>query len=292
MELSVNSLNPRLLRISYFDGYENNLSKSDSVVRKCYDYELEFYTRSDGGIIVNGEFLPFRAGTVNIRRPGQIVCGVYPYSCYILCVTFSQSNPGRQNYDFGDSANAQPIYQNPLLSSLPDKIIPANPRILETLLSSIYKIADYQDDLHQFQINSLLYQLFYELFYQTQSAEHNRYYYHPEMIRALQKIKEDFCESLSVSDLIEKSGLSKAYFHKCFKSYTGRTPNEFIAELRLNKARMLLSMTDISIASVSTACGYEDAVYFSRIFKKHTGITPSEYRLTQRNPEPLPPERA
>lgn len=281
MQLSANRLNPRLLRIGYFNAYESGLSKSDTAVRKCYDYELEYYTCSDGGIVVNGEYLPFSAGEINIRKPGQIVCGVYPYSCYTMCFTFSDPDPVRPGYSFGDSSAAQPLYDNPLLTTLPDKITPKNSQFFGTLMSALYKAADYDDDLRHFQINTLLYQLFYELFSQVRERTENKPSYHPEIMRTVQKIKQNFCDPVSIAELIRGSGLSKTYFHKCFKNYTGKTPNDFVTDLRINHACMLLSMTDKAVSDISLACGYEDPVYFSRIFRKCTGRTPSDYRCRQ-----------
>jgi len=55
-------------------------------------------------------------------------------------------------------------------------------------------------------------------------------------------------------------------------------PAEYLANLRLEKAKELLCNTDMLIKEISVAVGYYDEGSFSRRFKKHTGVTPGQYR--------------
>ena len=63
----------------------------------------------------------------------------------------------------------------------------------------------------------------------------------------------------------------------------GKSPNEYIIELRLQFAKSLLDNTNISIKQVSEHVGYNDQYFFSRLFKKHIGISPQEYRKRKNN---------
>ena len=85
MELPTQYLNPTLLCCYYFDGYALEPGRA-MPERTVYDYELEYFVKSDGGIYVDGRFYPFKAGEMSLRRPGQVVRGVAPYACYTLCV--------------------------------------------------------------------------------------------------------------------------------------------------------------------------------------------------------------
>ena len=77
MRLTTQYLNPIVLRCAYFDGYRFS-SEEKMESRSVYDYEIELYLRSGGGIEIDGRFVPFQAGDVNIRKPGQQVKGVLP----------------------------------------------------------------------------------------------------------------------------------------------------------------------------------------------------------------------
>ncbi|MFQ9802091.1 MAG: hypothetical protein ACLR23_27890 [Clostridia bacterium] len=87
MKLTTQYLNPIVLRCAHFDGYRFP-SKAKMGSRIVYDYEIELYLRSGGGIEIDGRFVPLQAGDVNIRKPGQQVKGVLPYECTTLCIDF------------------------------------------------------------------------------------------------------------------------------------------------------------------------------------------------------------
>lgn len=71
-------------------------------------------------------------------------------------------------------------------------------------------------------------------------------------------------------------GYSK--MRKLFKQYTGLTLGQYIAEVRTNKARDLLSNTDMPIGAIAGTLGFENEEYFSTYFKRITGKTPTTYR--------------
>lgn len=158
MYLPTQFLNPAVLKCIRFDGYP--LERTVMSERTVYDYEFEFYLRSGGGIVINGTYVPFQAGEINIRKPGQVVLGVLPYDCYTLCVDFL-GNPLRSgNYLLGLPEEAQALYENPLLSGLPDRMSPGKPDIMEGLLEKITRNVGNNDDFSTFQTKADLYQFF------------------------------------------------------------------------------------------------------------------------------------
>lgn len=70
------------------------------------------------------------------------------------------------------------------------------------------------------------------------------------------------------------------YLRKCFKKEVGITPREYMTQLRMKKARELLTdahSKDIYVNEIAHKCGFEDPLYFSRIFRKYHSISPSCY---------------
>lgn len=63
-----------------------------------------------------------------------------------------------------------------------------------------------------------------------------------------------------------------------FKEVEGMTPLEYLQQLRVERAKQLLEVTNIALAEVMEYCGYQDPSAFRRLFRRATGITPSEYR--------------
>jgi len=83
---------------------------------------------------------------------------------------------------------------------------------------------------------------------------------------------------MSVSDLAEKVGLSVRQVNRILLKYYGMPFVERMNYFRMEKAKMLLSNTNIPVKDIAQRVGYDDGGYFARIFKKIHGITPSEYR--------------
>lgn len=272
-------LTPTLLRCSRFDGYATSASTYAS--RTVYEYELEYYLRSDGGIIVDGEMIPFSAGEMNIRKPGQVVQGVPPYECYILLVDMTGNFSRSRNFLFGNPEESQEAYQNPLLDGLPNRFVPNKKELIAGLFESILQNQNSTSDLAAFQVRSSLYFLFAELFQETESQQ---VVGNTAMIRqAVRFIWEHFAEPVSVENLIEDSGMSRSCFHRRFLEETGQTPGQFVASLRIEQAKNLLCFTRTPVGEVGALCGYPDHVYFSRIFRQQTGMSPSAYRsLTEK----------
>lgn len=70
------------------------------------------------------------------------------------------------------------------------------------------------------------------------------------------------------------------YLRKLFKKEVGLNPLEYMTNLRMKKAEVMLGpmwAKGNSIAEVAELCGFDDPLYFSRVFKKHFGCSPSEY---------------
>lgn len=103
-----------------------------------------------------------------------------------------------------------------------------------------------------------------------------------QVTAAKKYIAEHLHEPLQLSEVAKKLYLSTAYFSRLFKGKTGMTFSDYLANCRVERARQLLSTTDLPIAEVSAAIGYQETNSFSRLFKTRTGQSPSDYRAAQR----------
>ncbi|RRD95174.1 AraC family transcriptional regulator [Clostridiales bacterium COT073_COT-073] len=79
-------------------------------------------------------------------------------------------------------------------------------------------------------------------------------------------------------DLSKMSGLCETSFRKLFKKQTGKSPNEWIRDLRIMTAARLLLSTDDNINEIAYKVGFDDVNYFIRVFKKKLGNTPKKFR--------------
>ncbi len=95
---------------------------------------------------------------------------------------------------------------------------------------------------------------------------------------AVKYIYDHISESLTIEQMADKINKSQAYFSRLFAKETGTSFSSFLLETRMQKARKLLSTTDLTIDEVSRSIGFEDPSYFYRVFKKKNGVTPKQYR--------------
>ncbi|WP_407267886.1 AraC family transcriptional regulator [Radiobacillus sp. PE A8.2] len=86
-----------------------------------------------------------------------------------------------------------------------------------------------------------------------------------------------FRKELSLEELSAIAGISKSHYSRLFKKYTGYSPIEYLTQLRIGRAKELITLSDYKLKEIAHAVGYKDEFYFSRMFKKNVGISPSEY---------------
>lgn len=79
--------------------------------------------------------------------------------------------------------------------------------------------------------------------------------------------------------LLRELPMGYSKFRKAFKQSTGESPNQYHLNLRLNKAKDLLTSTGLNINEVANQTGFDSVFYFSKLFKKKNGVSPKFYRL-------------
>lgn len=96
--------------------------------------------------------------------------------------------------------------------------------------------------------------------------------------RAKSFINSHYKNDISLDDVSREIDISPYYFSKLFKEETGANFIEYVTNIRIEKAKALLSDTELSIKEICAEVGYQDPNYFSRIFKKNVGVTPTEFK--------------
>ena len=91
-------------------------------------------------------------------------------------------------------------------------------------------------------------------------------------------IMENFTKNIPLTVLSRVNNTSVQTLINKFKKQYGKTPTKYITELRMKKAKKLLSDTQLSVGQIAEECGYENTYYFSNTFKKEVGTSPSKYR--------------
>ncbi len=99
-----------------------------------------------------------------------------------------------------------------------------------------------------------------------------------EVAAAIRFIREHAVEGIRVSDVIARADRSPSTLERRVKSILGRTIKAEITRVRLARAKLLLSETELSIAKIAARTGFAEAKYFCEVFRKHESATPTEFR--------------
>lgn len=97
----------------------------------------------------------------------------------------------------------------------------------------------------------------------------------------LQKVGKAVRDNLSnseftVNDLCNEVAMSRTLLYEKTRKLLGMAPNDFIREMRMKQARVLLEEGGLSVTEVAEQCGFSDVRYFSTVFKKYFGVSPSK----------------
>ena len=113
---------------------------------------------------------------------------------------------------------------------------------------------------------------------ETPLAFSKEYYFQ----KALDMIESNYTDSaFKIDDIGKELLISHSYLCRIFRNFSSVTINQYLIEVRMREARLLLDKNESSIKNVAFAVGYNDYSYFSKEFKKLFGITPGQYRKIQ-----------
>ena len=96
--------------------------------------------------------------------------------------------------------------------------------------------------------------------------------------QVLLMMEENLKSGLTLAAVGRELGMSQSALSQILKKKSGKTYSELFQEIRMKKARELLTYTELSMVEIADETGFSDQFYFSKIFKKVHGISPNEYR--------------
>lgn len=98
---------------------------------------------------------------------------------------------------------------------------------------------------------------------------------------AKQLILANLGESLAIADLAQACALSRSHFSRAFKCTTGLSPQEWIRQQRIQRAKELITGTSLSLTQISLECSFCDQAHFCHMFTRSEGVNPMTWRNHQ-----------
>ncbi|GGG55110.1 response regulator transcription factor [Paenibacillus radicis (ex Gao et al. 2016)] len=91
-------------------------------------------------------------------------------------------------------------------------------------------------------------------------------------------MEQNYHLEVTLQDISERFYLSREYISRRFKQEMGENVFDYLARIRVEKARLLLQNQHLKIAQIAEMVGYDDEKYFSKVFKKVMSVSPNQYR--------------
>ncbi|WP_282122019.1 AraC family transcriptional regulator [Algibacter mikhailovii] len=98
------------------------------------------------------------------------------------------------------------------------------------------------------------------------------------VLQCIRFMKSNISRAITLTELAKNMDLSVSQFSLLFKRKTGKSPLDYLIQLRIQKACELLDQTNLKIKDIAVQVGYQDPYYFSRIFTKTIGNSARDYR--------------
>ena len=152
--------------------------------------------------------------------------------------------------------------------------------VIEELYRSAYEQAVEEAAYSQQVMAGLVNHLIGKMYSLERNIELGKNQQQVDMInRARLRIRQALESDLTIQRVAEEMGVSYSNFRKLFKEFTGLSPATYQQELRLLRAKELLSTTDLTVKEIAYRLNFESPDYFSAKFKAKMGCKPSEIKI-------------
>ncbi len=233
------------------------------------DYQIIYIYKGAGHYFLNGRWKTVTTGNILLFRPYEPQVYTYYASDHpeIYWLHFTGADCERildryriESAYIGENLSVKLLFQD-IITELQLK----KPMFNDIVVSSLYK----------------MFTLIYRACRQSSLPSQDSF----SIDRLIMHLNQKYAETWTISSMAAYCRFSESYFSHTFKQYTGTSPMRFLNELRMEKAKILLSANTMTVSTIASLVGYEDPLYFSRSFKKYTGVSPREFQRTtfQRN---------
>ena len=251
---------PEIVTIGIYNSRLAAKTTAESRERKTAMFEVELPIEAGGVSFIDGKAQNITTDMLVCAKPGQMRHSKLPYSCYYVHMILSEG----ELYD--------------TLSACPDFIQISDRDFYVELFKKLIKYHSADKTNGEIMLGSVLLELIYSI---TKDAKRNSLVSHTgspsAVIKAIEYIKKNLAEDLSLGTVAAYVSLSPVHFHNTFKVAVGKTLHKFVEEQRLKAAVNLLVTSNMTLSEIAYTCGFSSQSYFSFAFKREMKTTPREY---------------
>ena len=253
---------PKIISAGVYNADIAVKNRSVTKNRRTTMFEIELPIKNGGISYIDDTYRRILANTVICAKPGQIRHTRLPFCCRFIHIILNEGK----------------LFS--ILSSLPNYIELQNCERISEIFIAIeehYASGNPESDII---LQSLILELIYllEKSNSVPKTEHVPKKNNRKIIEdTVSYINENLTANLSLESLAARANFSSVYFHKLFKSSTGKTLRDYIEEQRIKKSIILLTSSELTLTEIAYECGFSSQSYFSYAFKKRMKSSPREY---------------
>lgn len=102
-------------------------------------------------------------------------------------------------------------------------------------------------------------------------------YLYRRVVRAKLYIDEHYASTLDLTNIADEACFSKFHFTRLFKTLYGKTPHQYLTEVRMNRAKELLA-DEATVARACFSVGFDSISSFTGLFRRRVGLTPAAFQ--------------
>jgi AraC-like DNA-binding protein len=149
----------------------------------------------------------------------------------------------------------------------------------ESIFEEMYTLSAAYETRSEPRLSTLLYELLVTLMQNSQPLHGSVPLEIRHSIRlTADRIHKDCGRPWTLESMARLAGYSSYHFLRLFRSIMGKTPNRYLSECRLTRAKLLLVSTELSVAQIALQSGFQQSSYFIKVFRQLEGMPPNQYR--------------
>jgi AraC-like DNA-binding protein len=237
--------------------YYNSRGQDRVPFRFAEHFEISVYLEDSGTLYINDQPHRLHRGDVRFIRPGTKLRSTEEYSCYSFWLRFGKEND---------------LYNRDLISA----ILPYFHGGEEMITDAETAVSLFSSDQIGSKLKMNLYVM--KLLYKCYSLSVKAQIQSPAVESCIAYLREHFKEPITLETLGDLTGYVPLHVLRIFKAETGKTPHDYLCDLRMTYARNRLLNTEQTIHQIAAECGFQSASHFQTLFKQKFNITPGKFR--------------
>lgn len=252
-----------IIKANYFV-FKDKFKSIQSPERVVENYEFELYIKGEGYSVIDGVKYPYTPGALVLARPGTKRYSYGGFECF--CIHFMPE----KNDEIIDIIDRFPAWYKP-----------QNLREIEKIFGNCESRGAFTKNDRMYisgavlQLVAVLNDMIYP-FGENKTSKHSRYL--SEIVKAKTYLETNYGTKITLPTVAAEVNLSPNFFRIVFKELVGRSPHEYLLEIRIRKAEAYLENTDFPINQIADLCGFETQSYMNYVFSKYCGVSPYKYR--------------